>query len=142
MCSAIPVQYLPGVLNSFLQLLEQDDSDSVILSATNLVSMLDGALFRRFDDVIEYTHPTPAMVENLIRNRLHTFLARRHDWNAIREAAAGLSHGEIARACNDAAKECILRDESKVTTASLVRVLSERRGPARAATPIGEQADP
>ena len=42
------------VLNSFLQFLEQDDSDSIIVAATNLASMLDEALFRRFDDVIRY----------------------------------------------------------------------------------------
>src|SRR5581483_11948672 len=68
------------VLNSFLQFLEQDDSDSLILAATNFVSMLDEALFRRFDDVIEYTLPTAEMAENLIRNRLHAFLPHRCNW--------------------------------------------------------------
>ena len=46
------------VLNSFLQFLEQDDSDSIIVAATNLASMLDEALFRRFDEVIRYDRPT------------------------------------------------------------------------------------
>jgi SpoVK/Ycf46/Vps4 family AAA+-type ATPase len=42
------------VLNSFLQFLEQDDSESLIVAATNLEDLLDEALFRRFDDVIRY----------------------------------------------------------------------------------------
>jgi len=40
------------VLNSFLQFLEQDESDSLIIAATNLESILDDTLFRRFDDFI------------------------------------------------------------------------------------------
>ena len=45
------------VLNSFLQFLEQSNSDSLILAATNNLDLLDRALFRRFDDVIEYQIP-------------------------------------------------------------------------------------
>jgi SpoVK/Ycf46/Vps4 family AAA+-type ATPase len=40
------------VLNSFLQFIEQDASDSIIIAATNNQKMLDQALFRRFDDVL------------------------------------------------------------------------------------------
>ena len=41
------------VLNSFLQFLEQDESDSLVIGATNHVALLDRALFRRFDSVVE-----------------------------------------------------------------------------------------
>ena len=47
------------VLNSFLQFLEQDESDSLVLGATNHAGLLDRALFRRFDAVLEYALPTP-----------------------------------------------------------------------------------
>lgn len=40
------------ILNSFLQMIEQDDSNSLIICATNHIEILDHALFRRFDDVI------------------------------------------------------------------------------------------
>lgn len=115
------------VLNSFLQFLEQDDSDSIILAATNYEEMLDEALFRRFDDVIHYQRPSPDQVDALIRNRLQRFLIARPDWKTIREAATGLSHAEIARACDDAAKDCILQDKSRVNSAALVAVLKSRR---------------
>ncbi len=45
------------VVNSFLQMVEQDHSDSLVIAATNHVGILDHALFRRFDDVIEYELP-------------------------------------------------------------------------------------
>ena len=41
------------VLNSFLQFLEQDESGSLIIAATNHPELLDSALHRRFDDVID-----------------------------------------------------------------------------------------
>jgi SpoVK/Ycf46/Vps4 family AAA+-type ATPase len=46
------------VVNSFLQMVEQDSSDSVIIAATNHPSILDRALFRRFDDIVRYVLPT------------------------------------------------------------------------------------
>lgn len=42
------------ILNSFLQNLEDDESYSIIIAATNNPNILDKALFRRFDDVMEY----------------------------------------------------------------------------------------
>jgi SpoVK/Ycf46/Vps4 family AAA+-type ATPase len=115
------------VLNSFLQFLEQDDSDSLVLAATNYVAMLDEALFRRFDDVVRYSAPDAKQAEQLIRNHLHAFIGKQSDWSSIREAADGLSHAEIARACDEAAKDCILSDREKVDTGMLVATLSERR---------------
>ena len=40
------------VLNSFLINIEKDRSNSIIIAATNLPDLLDKALFRRFDDII------------------------------------------------------------------------------------------
>jgi SpoVK/Ycf46/Vps4 family AAA+-type ATPase len=123
------------VLNSFLQFLEQDDSDSLVLAATNYAAMLDEALFRRFDDVIHYERPDTTQIEQLIRNRLHVLLGKRTAWRTIREAASGLSHAEIARACDDAAKECILSDRERIDTKTLVAALKERHRPAIPANP-------
>ncbi len=115
------------ILNSFLQFLEQNDSDSLIIAATNYVAMLDEALFRRFDDVVHYSRPDAKQAEQLIRNHLHAFLDKRLGWKSISDAAAGLSHAEIARACNDAAKECILSDREKIDAKRLVATLKERK---------------
>ena len=115
------------VLNSFLQFLEQDDSDSLVIAATNYEAMLDEALFRRFDDVIHYERPDADQITALIRNRLSAFLGPRPSWSKIRTAAEGLSHAEIARACDNAAKDCILYERGQVTGASLITMLRDRR---------------
>lgn len=114
------------ILNSFLQFLERDDSGSVIVAATNLVEMLDEALFRRFDDVIRYALPTTEMARLLIQNHLAAFDVSGLTWNALLPATHGLSHADITRACDDAAKDTVLADRSAITTENLTAALAQR----------------
>ncbi|HEV7299839.1 MAG TPA: ATP-binding protein [Tepidisphaeraceae bacterium] len=115
------------VLNSFLQLLERDDSDSIVVAATNFVGMLDEALFRRFDDVIEYGLATGPMIRTLIENRLGSFNISGLKWNAIARAARGLSHADIARACDEAAKQAVMSDSREIDPALLAAALLTRQ---------------
>lgn len=115
------------VLNSFLQFIEQDDSDSLIIAATNNPRILDQALFRRFDDILHYRLPTADEVSRLIQNRLGAFGGIHFDSSLLLNEAETLSHAEITQACNDAIKEAILSDKEKVTKALLERMLCERR---------------
>jgi len=114
------------VLNSFLMFLERDDSDSLVLAATNLAEMLDAALFRRFDDVINYALPTSSMRRDLIKNRLNLLVPSRVTWKKVLAASEGLSHAEVVHACNEAAKEAVLKDRTSVSTKSLVAALERR----------------
>src|SRR6185503_18791102 len=58
------------VLHSFLQFMEQDDSDSLIIAATNHPRLLDRALLRRFDAVLRYELPSHAEAERVVQDRL------------------------------------------------------------------------
>lgn len=115
------------VLNSFLQFLEQDESDSLILAATNHPALLDRALFRRFDTAIEYRLPQADVAARVMRARLALLDTSRVDWAEAVAAAKELSHGEIVRACEQAAKNAILDHRTDVTTDALVETLAERR---------------
>jgi SpoVK/Ycf46/Vps4 family AAA+-type ATPase len=115
------------VLNSFLQFLEQDESDSLLVAATNHPHLLDRAIFRRFDAVIDYPLPIADVVEALIRNRLASVRLRRIAWSQVTKAADGLSHAEVTLAAERAAKDAILANESEVTTSGIVLALRERQ---------------
>ena len=115
------------VLNSFLQFIELDDSDSLILAATNHAGMLDKALFRRFDDVIRYEHPTGGLAREMIENRLAVFGVRGIDWSEVLNASEGLSYAELARACDDAARRVVLDDRAEVDMQTLVATILERQ---------------
>jgi SpoVK/Ycf46/Vps4 family AAA+-type ATPase len=115
------------VLNSFLQFLEQDESESLLVAATNHPQLLDRAIFRRFDAVIEYPLPKPDLVKALIRNRLANVKLGRIGWAQAAKAAAGLSHAEVTLAAERAAKDTILSQQSEITTETLVAALRERQ---------------
>jgi SpoVK/Ycf46/Vps4 family AAA+-type ATPase len=120
------------VLNSFLQFLEMDEAESILVAATNHPQMLDRAMFRRFDAVIEYPIPTPAVVQAVIENRLVGVALQRIAWSSVKTAAEGLSHAEITLAAERAAKDVILAQRATVTTKDLVAALRERQsGPSR-----------
>ncbi len=115
------------VLNSFLQFIEQDTSDSIIIAATNNSQLLDHALFRRFDDVLYYKKPTDEEKQQLISNRLSTFKPAQFNWKSILEKSHGLSHSEIVLACHDAIKTAILADKKKISAKDLSAKISNRQ---------------
>ena len=115
------------VLNAFLQFIEQDTSDSIVVAATNNPKLLDHALFRRFDDVLYYQVPTQPERRKLIANLLGTFLPPRFGWKLVLADSSLLSHAEIVMACNDAVKNAILSDKHQITGAELRKMISNRQ---------------
>lgn len=96
------------ILNTFLQLLERDDSDSFIIAATNSIESIDKAMFRRFDDVIEYKLPDREQRLALLREYLYT--AKDLDFSSAEPLFDGMSHAEIKMVCSDIFKESLLND--------------------------------
>jgi SpoVK/Ycf46/Vps4 family AAA+-type ATPase len=115
------------VLNSFLQMIEQDDSTSLIIAATNHPEILDHALFRRFDDVVEYGLPGREQIAALLRIRLAGFSESFKDWESLAASGEGLSYAEITRAVEDAVKDAIIHDRAQVTREEMAGNLEERR---------------
>ncbi len=114
------------VLNGLLQFIEQDESSSLIVAATNNIESLDVALFRRFSDVLHYEKPSLDEVETLIKNRIGTFTGR-YRLEDVTKYAVGLSHAEITQACDDAIKEAILSDRKTVSKTSLLNMLADKK---------------
>lgn len=115
------------VLNSFLQMIESDQSNSLILAATNHVEILDYALFRRFDDVIEYRLPSGPQAAKLLQARLGKFAPKPFPLKALTAKAEGLSYAEIRRAVDESIKEAVMHDEDRVASEALARAFQERR---------------
>lgn len=115
------------VLNSFLQFLEQSNSDSLILAATNNLNLLDKALFRRFDDVIEYQIPNKDLAIQSFKNLLTLIDASKVDFIKVGEASSGLSYAEIAKISEDAVKNVVLSERHiHLTTDIVLKSIVER----------------
>lgn len=115
------------VLNSFLQFLEHASPVSVVVAATNHPRLLDQALYRRFDQVIEYSLPDPGAAVAVMRSRLAMLDTMDVDWDVLAGQTARLSQADLVRAAEAAAKQTVLAQEKRITTAVLEEALRERR---------------
>jgi SpoVK/Ycf46/Vps4 family AAA+-type ATPase len=114
------------ILNSYLVFLENTSSESVVIAATNHRSILDRALFRRFDMVLDYALPDESQGAAVMRSRLGS-LARGVRWTSLAPDMAGLSHADLVRAAESAAKSAILAGGASVTASDLRVALRTRR---------------
>jgi len=114
------------ILNSFLHFIDKEQSDSLILAASNNPSILDQALFRRFDDIITYHLPSEKEILKLLTNKLSSFKPT-FKLEPLAKIALGLSHAEITSACRDAVKDAILHNKTKVEKAKLAKFLEHKR---------------
>lgn len=116
------------VLNSFLLNIEKDDSHSIIIAATNMPEALDKALFRRFDDIIEY--PLPGKQELTVTFKRHLEGFKMSGDNPIArlvEKAKGLSYADVIRSCQEAIKEMLINGKDSVSEKSLISFLTARK---------------
>jgi len=114
------------ILNSFLQMIEQDESNSIIVCATNHIEILDNALFRRFDDVIRYELPGEDEIITLFKRRLTPFVTRNFQWKKLPEKSSGLSSAEITRAADEAVKDMLIHGHDKITMPILDSAIKDR----------------
>lgn len=113
------------ILNSFLQFIEQDTSESIIIAATNNQKLLDQALFRRFDDVLHYAMPSENEIVRLFDYKLKSYDRYFSASIDLISKSKSLSHAEIIRVCDDAIKFSILNGTS-IDNEKLMKLLDER----------------
>lgn len=116
------------VLNSVLAFMEEPNStDSLVLAATNHVEILDEALARRFDEVVEYGLPDRTAARAIVERRLGKFNLAARSWTAIQPALDGLSQAELVRAADAVIKDVILEGETRVSLDALEDALQNRQ---------------
>ena len=115
------------LLNSFLMFIEKLTSNSLVIAATNHGNRLDKALFRRFDDLVEFGLPGEQEIWATILARLVGVKTSALSQQKLLAAADGLSFAEITRACEEAVKEMLITDLKSITTDMLLNALTERR---------------
>jgi SpoVK/Ycf46/Vps4 family AAA+-type ATPase len=115
------------VLNSFLQMIEQDCSHSLIVAATNHPEALDRALYRRFDDVLQYELPDDVQIAALLKGRLSRFTAKGISWDRLATGSVGLSYADIVRAMEEVLKDTLIHERELVQETDIQSMLQERQ---------------
>ena len=118
------------VLNTFLLQIEKDNSNSLIIAATNMPETLDQALFRRFDDIITFPLPDKEEILKLYKKELIDFkLSKKFDFNHIAKESVGLSYADVHRICEDMFKDFLVYGAEEVSESRLISYAHNRKKP-------------
>ena len=88
--------------------------DSILIGASNHQTMLDPAIWRRFDDVISFPQPSPELRSQYIQHQLNGVQFAGSLAKLVR-ATAGMSFADLERALVESIKTMILADRSQLT---------------------------
>jgi len=118
---------LKRVVNSFLQLLDGDDSEGPVIAATNHDRSLDDAIWRRFDDVIVFPLPSPAQMEEYLRRRLRPVRTEGISPAEVARQCAGMCLSDVARITTDALKTMVIGNETTLSGSMFEQAVRRHR---------------
>jgi SpoVK/Ycf46/Vps4 family AAA+-type ATPase len=107
------------IVTAFLQLLDADRSQSILIAATNHSELLDRAVFRRFDLLLHFDKPTAAQIAALLQLRLAAFSIPPRVMSSLSRTARGLSYAQVAAACDDAIRTMALAGRDQLGESDL-----------------------
>lgn len=96
-------------VNAVLQMLDGYRGESILIATTNYQSLLDQAVWRRFDEVFRFELPNLEQIKRLLALKL-SGVRRNFQTDDIQLASQfkGLSHADIERVLRRAVKEMVL----------------------------------
>jgi SpoVK/Ycf46/Vps4 family AAA+-type ATPase len=112
---------LKRLVTVLIQAIDEWPADGLLVAATNHPELLDPAIWRRFDRVVEFPFPTKDEIEELLNDLLGEMVTSTMIAN-IAPILVGKSHAEIAREVLRAKRQSVLTGEEMsalVTTLSL-----------------------
>jgi len=113
---------LKRVVNTALQLFDDYRGKSILIAATNHEAMLDSAVWRRFDEVLEFRMPSAAEVVEVLGMKLRGV---RRDFEVDDPSLTGLfkdySFAGIERVVRHAIKSMVLDGREFLTNADILR---------------------
>jgi len=111
-------------VNAVLQMLDSYRGGSIIIATTNYESLLDHAIWRRFDEILHFEMPNFEQTKRLLALKLsgirRNFDTDDHEVNALFK---GLSHSDIERVLRRAVKEMVLSGREFLEKGHLVEAL-------------------
>lgn len=114
------------VVNILLNLLEEYNAPGLLIATTNLEGIIDKALFRRFDDIIEIPLPQKPEIDSLLRMTLSAFrLSSQIDWLKIVSCMEGFSAALVVKIAQDAAKMSVINGKDQLSEELIWKAIKE-----------------
>ena len=116
---------LKRLVTVLVQAIDEWPADGLLVAATNHPELLDPAIWRRFDRVIEFPFPTKDEIEELLNDLLgesvtSTMIA------SISPILVGKSHADITREVLRAKRHAVLTGEEMSVLITTLSVKKER----------------
>ncbi len=96
------------VVNSYLQIMDNFKGRSLVIAATNFESVLDRALWRRFDDVLRLERPSADQLKVLVQKRLRPLSTQPKHIQSIVAHLQNATFADAEQVCLDLRKQCAL----------------------------------
>jgi len=112
-------------VNAVLQMLDSYRGESIMIATTNYESLLDHAVWRRFDEVVRFEMPNLEQIKRLLELKL-SGIRRNFDVDVLEISSLfkGMSHADIERVLRRAIKEMILSGREFLEVSHLKDALS------------------
>lgn len=115
------------VVNNFMQMMDNYDGNSVLVAATNHPQLLDIAVWRRFDEVIEFKIPTKHQRRELFEKYLGVLKKQEMDIENLSKLTTGYSSADIATICGDALRRNVIHGKFSVKNEDVVWAIKEQK---------------
>ena len=107
---------LRRVVAAMLQIIDENNADSIFVATSNHPSLLDSAVWRRFDEVIEFGLPDETARAALVELKLRA-IRTELDVDEVSRLMEGYSAAEIEGVCLNAVRLMVRRFDKAVTPA-------------------------
>jgi len=109
---------LKRVINSLLQNIDEFTENNILIAATNHEKLLDKAIWRRFEKIIEIQKPNKEELSGLLDVLTHgmitDFMKDQKKVSILSEELKDLSHSEIKKIIRSAASKAVINKEDKI----------------------------
>jgi len=114
------------IVNILLNLLEDYDAPGILVATTNFEGIIDFALFRRFDEIIEMPKPSKTEIVRLLQQTLSSIPKEKEiSWNTLAASLEGFSAALVVKVAQDAAKISIIQNKKTLEEVHLSQSIEE-----------------
>jgi SpoVK/Ycf46/Vps4 family AAA+-type ATPase len=118
---------LKRVINSLLQNIDEFTQNNILIAATNHHELLDKAIWRRFNLIVEVNKPAAEEITHLLELYFKTvdndFIQAPKKLEVITQSFSGLSHADIKTVCYNAISKSIINKKKHVQNEDILAQL-------------------
>ena len=114
---------LKRVVNSLLQNIDDYCDEGILIAATNHQELLDNAIWRRFQAVIEMPRPDISEIKQMLEflpDYIDSAQIKKNQWKRVYQSMIGLSYSDIKKINNNLSKKAVLNNNYKLEMENII----------------------